>query len=298
MFSLIKLIFLLFIAIPPVLADTSVMNSSAIESNIKFLYTAANKDEYRLSIVLLASAQQGDRELYHKVLPEMQTALNHLPKSSQSNTYKAWLLGRVLLASTSMNDKKTTRVIKRRLEQLLHNNVTPKDAFAAWGWGYLAGSDKEEHEKIKNTLLSAALAIRKKPDALWAWVLILQSSAQAQDKLTYVYAINQIKSATGQNSISKGLSSIDYPAWALAITYLAAVKMEDHKLREELEKPVLVFIYAAQKTAKLKDEKIAYGATAEATLAQLSLTQAKLILAKRGNNSALHGNRIEPGNVH
>ncbi|HEX4044842.1 MAG TPA: hypothetical protein VHZ76_04170 [Gammaproteobacteria bacterium] len=284
---------------------------STITKNIHYLAEQAKHDEYRLSIVLLASAQQGDEKIYRKALLETEDALNAvnpLEKNVKHNSYIAWLLGRMLIAADSIEDKTTITKTLEKLKRLLADNNTKKDAFTAWGWGYLAALNKEEYSAAKNTLFASAAALSnsyqqtkrniptdtinqqdkltlqtKLSDALWAWVMAAYAAANAQDTESFYFSLQQMQALTGQTSTATALTSglkrlstsNDYPAWALSIIHLAAATIKHKDLYLALEKPLVDAIQGAKESMHADNEKAAYNATAEATLAQLGFELAR-----------------------
>jgi hypothetical protein len=174
---------------------------SAVTESIKQLYlTSDSNDAYSLSIPLIASAQQGDKKIYVAVLKKIQTALNKMP----NDYFKAWILGRVLLAADSMVDKATLAMTKFQLKLILAVpfNKTFADidyAFYAWALGYLALLDKHEYKIIHSQLLESAQNLTMVyyqtqthdalSNAVWAWVLDLQAASYANDKTTYFYIL-------------------------------------------------------------------------------------------------------------
>lgn len=280
----------------------------SINTQIKTLSEEAGENEYLLGMVLLASAQQGDKDPYESVLARMQGSLAKLSKEDDNLSYKTWRLGRMLLAADSYGDKATENKVLTELKDILGNSKTKQDCFSAWAWGYLANYNKTEYEHAKKQMISSALALTETyqktkqslfadktemesklnaeesnllqsdlSNALWAWVLNFQAAANANDEEMYNYIRDQMKSITGQSTVgdalSKGLlraaASNDYPAWALGIAQLAAATMKDKELFLELKKPLADSIKGAKEASKL----------AEATLAQLAAALATIRIA-------------------
>lgn len=230
----------------------------------KLVKETENGDAYQLSLPLLASAQQGDEKTYNKILPKMKKALAHI-SGNDKNSYKAWLLGRMLLAADVLGEK--TVAIKIRMTTILQSKFTKKDEYFAWALGYLASSSPTEYKKYKQEMMNTAYALNNiyenakenqqthLSNALWAWVMNLQAAANAKDQETYNKILNEIKKITQTFSISSALTtglqrtsqSNDYPAWALSIVYRAAKKMEDRPLIFELENSLSNSIQEAKK---------------------------------------------------
>lgn len=262
-----------------------------VNQNIQFLLSEAKDDEYRLGMVLYASAIQGDEKIYSQSLLKMKQKLDKL-----SLSYQTWRLGRILLAADCMNDLLTKKRTLADLKVLLANPNITKDAFSAWALGYLAALNNDEYKTYKNEMLAAAQALTeqyghakinhddsnntqaKLSDALWAWVMAIQAAANAQDNITFNFILDQIKIITTQKTISDALSqelkrlsdSNDYPAWAMSIVQLSAATIGNQSIFDELEKPLHVSIQGAKETIKSSDEKNSYSARAEATLAELN----------------------------
>ncbi len=271
---------------------------SLVNENIKSLSEPAASDAYKLSIVLLASAQQGDENFYKTTLLKMQTSLNAVTQ----NSYKTWLLGRLLLASDSIADRQVVMETESELTALLNDKSTAKDNFSAWAWGYLAAINNQDYKTAKKEMLAAANTLTEQyqqeklitkdqkklqgmlSDALWAWTMDAQAATDANDQETFNYILTQIKLVTGQKTIALALStgllrvpgSNDYPAWALGIVRLSAATIGDRHLYHELRKPLKKSIQDANTAMKSTDKNDAYSATAEMTLAELNLELGKL----------------------
>ncbi len=287
-----------------------------VTQSIAGLSAKTNSDEYRLSMVVIASAQQGNEKLYQKTLMELQNKLNAVAKNKKdpkNNSYRAWHLGRILLAADSIDDKHTVAQILPELKSLLTDEKTAKDAYSAWGWGYLASLNKKEYKSAKSKMLESANALTEQyqqakthadnseesqmalqiqlSNALWAWVMDAQAAANANDEKIFNFILEQMKTITGEKTVglalTKGLqrlsTSNDYPAWALGIVRLAAATIGNKAIYDELEKPLADSIQGAKDAMKLADDKSAYNATAEATLAQVDSALAIVRWSKQGN---------------
>lgn len=256
------------------------------------------EDPYNLSIVLLASGLQADKKTYQEILLKIIKSLNQISDYSQ-NSFKSWMLGRIVFAANCMDDHETVINTIVQLKKLLEDSKTAKDAFSTWAFGYLAGM-VHEYAYAKERMLAMAMELnkihqetKKKSDdpakiqetlsnALWAWVMNAQAAANNQDHLIYHQILNQIKNLTGQEQISKGLktgllrtsASNDYPAWAMSMILTSASMMQDIPLRDELEKPLTESINSA-KNLDAKAEVIL--ATLFKELVKFSLVQANSI---------------------
>ena len=84
---------------------------NSITEIIKQLYVSADtkKDAYSLSLPLMAAAQQGDTEAYKKTL----ASINPLLQDMKPDSFKAWLLGRLLFSAKSINDIDTVNKVTR-----------------------------------------------------------------------------------------------------------------------------------------------------------------------------------------
>jgi hypothetical protein len=231
-----------------------------IEKITDELATSAN-DPYTTSLPLMASAGLGDEKRYVATRTQMLARLNALdqkpndfPQWMRNNSFKAWMLGRALLSADDMNDTKTVEQTKNKLTSLLEGKITQSDNFAffTWAQGYQAALNKTEYETAKKRMIQDSMQLSEKyknqptdhgalSDALWAWVMALSASANANDKSSYELIKQQMTSLVGVASAAKALDtgllrtadSNDYPAWALAKMRLAAAMMHDKALYEE-----------------------------------------------------------------
>lgn len=286
--------------LPKNLSMINYPGKSAVTESIKQLYlTSDSNDAYLLSIPLIASAQQGDKKIYATVLEKIQIALNKMP----NDYFKAWILGRVLLAADSMGDKPTLAMMKSQLKLILavpfNKPFADIDyAFYAWAFGYLALLNKHEYKIIQSQLLESAQNLTtvyyqtRTHDALsnavWAWVLDLQAASYANDKPTYFYILNQIKLITNKSTINEALTdafvrtdtSSDYPAWGMGIVKLSASTIQDQLLHNELKSALKLSIDEAKKWGSQANQtpENQWKAKAEATLGELNrvLSEARL----------------------
>lgn len=163
-----------------------------VNQNIQLMFSEGKEDEYRLGMVLYASAVQGDEKIYSQTLLKMKQKLDNLSNDNNWGlSYQTWRLGRILLATDCMNDWITKKASLIKLKDLLANTNTTKDAFSAWALGYIAALDNNEYKTYKNEMLAAAQKLTeqyqqakmdhedsnktqaKLSDALWAWVMAI-----------------------------------------------------------------------------------------------------------------------------
>lgn len=292
---------------PKNLSRISYPGKSAVTANIKQLYlTSDSNDAYLLSIPLIASAQQGDKKIYATVLEKIQIALNKMP----DDYFKAWILGRVLLAADSIGDKATLVVTQSQLKLILavpmKKSFSDIDyAFYTWALGYLALSSQHEYKMIQSQILESAQNLTTAyyqtrthdalSNAIWAWVLNLQAASYANDKPIYYYILNQIKLITNKGTVSEALSyafirtetSSDYPAWGMGIVGLSASTVKDQLLHNELKPELKRSIYKAKKWGNQPNQIPAnqWKAKAEATLGELNLVLSEVRFT---NNSTMN----------
>lgn len=251
----------------------------SITSQLETLLNSKEVDAYSVSMPLLVSAQLGNNQQYIKSTVLMSKAID----SMNDDPFKAWIYGRIIFAAHSMKDPYTEASTKRKLdillEKLLKDDTTCLDRFKNWSLGYIAALNKEEFVKAKEPMISGAnhlsdtyvkvnasdVSKEKKQevrsDALWAWVMITQAAANAQDKEVYENAITQILSITKQSSLSNALSkgllrtaaSNDYPAWAIGIVRLAAQTIGDNDRFEELGATLENSIAEAKEGSKIQE---------------------------------------------
>lgn len=256
--------------------------------SIKMLLSTAlqeaetNEDDsraYRLSMPLLASALLGDKKSYDNLVKQTLSALNKL--SPEKNSFKAWIYGRVLLAADGLSDTNVINNTRKEIKKILKDKNTKKDELTAWAWCYLASLNDTEYNHAKENMKNAADQLskdflaaesaqeselhNKRAHALWAWVLCVQAAANADDKDMFEYALAQLKEIAKEETVAAALSkhlsrasstANDYPAWAMAITRLAAATYGDHDLYAELRDPL--------------QDALGGAAAAEALLAELN----------------------------
>lgn len=285
-------------------ADAQLKYSDAVQTLISNTTNA-----YTASLPLMASAALGDRVLYTTSLTTMLRSLhnlneNPLPAGSdtnhwmENNAFKAWMWGRVLLSADSMNDEEHVNEAKQKLTSYLNAPRTADDspAFIAWARAYLASLNHTTYASQKNTMLKACQSLSETyvstkthddlSNALWAWVMVNQAAALSHDNETYEKSLHKMTQLTNTGSVMEALNqglqrtsaSNDYPAWAMAIVYLAATRMGDHELTAALLAPLTTSITEAENADQL----------AESTLANLNVSLAKL-------NTINQAHTIKPG---
>ncbi len=244
---------------------------------------AEAKDPYAASLPMIMSAKLGDAVRAPATLQKMGDLLSGLdekpesfPAWQRSNSFKAWMWGRYLLAADAVNDLANRELAKKRLAGLLEQRLTKDDllAFFAWAWGYRGALNEAEYEASKVTMLEDARVLTaqyKSPDkdadtspnavherlsnAMWSWVMNIQAAAMLRDSDTYEEIKRQMKLITGQETVTAALetallrteASNDYPGWGMAIVRNAAAIMEDEALFQELGKALPAIIGGADK---------------------------------------------------
>lgn len=258
-------------------ASSMFSQSKSVENQIDEL-AKLSTNPYTASLPLLASAELQDDKRYQAARKQMLAFLSddpeHFPEWMRSHSFNAWMQGRVLSAADQMNDKDGALQANRELTALLEQKATDKDssAFFAWAWGYRAAHNQEEYAASKKKMMSeAALLVAKYQsseshddlsNAMWAWVMNIAASANANDQETYDEIKKQMMLLTGAKSVPESLekallrtaSSNDYPAWALAKVRSAAVMMNDEGLLRAID-PVLT---DSIKGAKKADQTAEY----------------------------------------
>lgn len=273
------------------------VNKAEVSADIKKL-AEGKEDIYSLSIPLIASAQQGDKEFYAVVLAKMNAAM----AKTEDSPFKAWILGRVLLAADSIGDQTTINDTQVKLSKVLNDissKIKPSTeldyAMYTWANAYLAALNSDQYLLNRDRMLLTANNLSKiyqsnpNPDALsnavWAWVMSVQAAANANDKTTYDYILSQIKTLSGKPTVQTALEfslgrtdqSSDYPAWAIGIVRLSAATEKDQSQYNELGNALENSIQAAKDWGTKPNQTSAnqWKATAEATLGRLNAELAK-----------------------
>lgn len=260
-----------------------------LATQINRFYEDSNKqDAYALSMPLLLSAMMANKPLYHKIYQQMQIALKSLPP--EKNAFKAWLYGRILQAAESIGADSNAAEARDAMQTLLKD--MPVNEFSTWARAYLAGS-KTGYDATKATMLEACAKLNEiykakintdaEFDALssaaWGWVMALQAAANAMDKISYYKILTEMQQLTEQNtivdSITKGVSASDFPAWAMSIVQLAAARIGDNDTYNQLEALLRTAIESAYKKNRLGEALLAE-VNGELAIAQIKLNNKKL----------------------
>lgn len=238
------------------------MGDTMFFRSVKDTLTELKTDSaYNASVVLYASALLMKKKRYAEALNAIKDQLAKNPNDS----FKAWMLGRVVLAATHFGDTATVDEILPLLKSLLPE-VT-KDQNYAWALGYLAAVNPEEYEQNKQAMMDAAKALKNPADALWAHVMNLQAAARKQEKADFYSILMDMMEFTGKTNIADALAQIpanDWRAWAIGIATESAAIMGDKDLYNELNQPLDAAIA----------EAVGAKSMANAMLAQINLKNA------------------------
>ena len=158
-----------------------------LKIKIDLLFAEAKEDPLKLSVVVIASAQCVDLEIYNKSL----TALLNVINKMANNSFKAWMLGRAVWAAKLIHDPNTLKRYLPQLREMLPS--LPIDAQCAHAWSYLAAADVKNYKKIEPYMLEATDHLQRiylKPELtdheFWValsdymWSIILNAQAAAQ----------------------------------------------------------------------------------------------------------------------
>lgn len=288
------------------LKNTSFQEKDDIEKRTDQLLA---DNPYSASLPLIASATLGDEQRYVHALVQMlahlgtlETAPEKFDSWMRSNSFKAWMWGRVLLAAKSMDDGETIKIAKEKLSALLGETANQNDnpAFFAWAWGYRAALNNYGYQETRQNMMDAAMQLSEKSlaqpnnhdalsDALWAWVMNLSAAANADDQEKYSEIKNQILRLTGKKSVVDALdtglvrtdTSTDFPAWGLAKLRHAAASMKDSEVFHEAESVLVASIEKARES-KLPSAKAEY---------IVSVLEGEL--AKMAGNGLQHSPRVK-----
>lgn len=287
--------------VPPAACSKNLGNEPTLHATyapqINQLINQTN-NAYTASLPLMASAALGDSALYATSLTNELRSLhnldeNPLPAASdtnqwmENNAFKAWMWGRVLLSADAMCDSEHIAEAKQKLSAYLKAPRTANDspAFIAWARAYLASLNTKTYASQKHAMitesqaLSATYSKTQKHDdlsnALWAWVMDNQAASLNHDKATYESSLGEIAKLMKVTSVADALNtgltrsaaSNDYPAWAMAIVYLSATRMNDQAITSSLFDPLTASMNGAKQANQL----------AEWTLAELNTALAKSI---------------------
>lgn len=236
---------------------------------IKHEFSELKRDSlYNLSVALTASAKLKSLDEYKKNLKDINISLS----KSEDDSRKTWMLGRVALAASQMDDEKTVADTLIQLKKLLPN--VKKDACYAWALGYMAAINTNEYKENKEKMLEAVKFLTKAADVLWAHVMNLQAAAKEGDQDCFNEILVQMKKYTKKETIAEALSTIpqdDWQAWALGIVLKAAATIRKKELYDELLEPSRLAITDAIKVNSM----------ANALLAELDADLAVSLIEKR-----------------
>jgi len=276
------------------LAGVPELQKSRLQQSIVRL-ADGQKDAYPLSVPLIASAQHGDTATYRLLLKKVNTALTEVDKV---DAFRAWILGRVLFAADSIHDRDTVKATERELAQLLADeklqNLDPGSldhAMVAWAYGYFAGVSRQNYEQMKVPMLLALSKLEfaarqdtsghdRVSNAVWAAVLVVNASANVQDREIYDDTLSRLKAIGDKGSVSSVLEtaltrtadSSDYPAWTIGMVRVSATTMRDRLLESELAQPLRDAIRQAREWAAEPEQtgKNQWKAESEVVLGELS----------------------------
>lgn len=201
-----------------------------------------NMNVYTESMELILAANANDESAYKQHLNKM---LKKIDTDNPFNlkdptSFQAWLYGRILLCAEKMKDAKTENQVLPKMKELIKKGQ--KNEFLAWALGYLAALNRNEYASVKDNMLQSAQNKKLQPnDAIWAWVMISQAAARAQDQEIFQFALTKIKALGKKPSLGDALLSLDhkdYSAWAIAIVRSAALTINSSEIYNSLETPL------------------------------------------------------------
>ena len=225
-----------------------------VAKEIDVLLKDSKNDAYGLSVIVLASAQYVDNAHYNKAITIFLDALCNLP----DNSFKAWMLGRAILAASLMHDQITYAKCLPQLKQLLLSVET--DNQSSWAWGYLAAINADEYQSAKSSMLNAVSVLSEKylqlkqkkisaneahqdvlsndspilqqalSDLLWSYVMCVQAAARSNDHETYNHLLAAMISVTEQSTVRDAMVCVlesDWRAWAVGMVRLSAAVIND-----------------------------------------------------------------------
>lgn len=215
---------------------------------------AEAKDARALSVPLMMTSLLGKEKSYAIILKKMEAALELMP----TNTTKAWLIGRVLLAAKHQGDETTLEKYLPEMKALL-KSAAPQDPHAAWAWGYLAGLSKEEYAAAQKNLFATTLSLIEEyntkkstaafTNALWAITMGLYATAQMNHEEDYRNLLGMCRLIDPESpamALFFAIPASDGRAWAMGLAMEAAVKMKDSLSYDYLVKPSHIAIQVAK----------------------------------------------------
>lgn len=220
-----------------------------VAKEIDVLLKDSKNDAYGLSVIVLASAQYVDNAHYNKAITIFLDTLYNLP----DNSFKAWMLGRAVLAASLIHDQSTYEKYLPQLKQLLLSVET--DNQSSWAWGYLAAVNADEYQLAKCNMMHAVSVLSEKylqlkqeishqtvlsdnspvlkqalSDLLWSYVMCVQAAARSNDHETYNQLLAAMISVTEQSTVRDAMVCVlesDWRAWAVGIVRLSAAIIND-----------------------------------------------------------------------
>lgn len=210
-----------------------------------------SKDSYKLSVLLLgAETPEAYQDLLEKIFHSLgispDDSAEQIAQTFQGDTgFTSWILGRILVSSLDHADVRTASKIAEAMDLLLKE--APCTEFSTWAMGYLTiyhAQHPAEYAEMKERLNAFTEQLKKqkgeteKDNVIWALVMNLQSASLAHDAVEYHRLLEEITSYYQTHSVTQALSEkipqSDFPAWAMALTYLAACRMKDESLCKDL----------------------------------------------------------------
>lgn len=190
-----------------------------ITSELNSLVDLAEPDAYELSMPFIIAATVNGQEPYQALNEKMLAALKDLPE----NSFKDWMRGRYLFADKTMNGGVTQSDMLSTLSKNLSDAKTV-DNYTAWAWGYLGNLNSGSQSKMVEAVTAFSdSATANSSDKLWAWVMVMQASANAGNQTAYDMSISRINSLGGVASVPES----DFPAWAISLARIASATMND-----------------------------------------------------------------------
>ncbi len=202
-----------------------------------------SNNPYQLSMPMLATAMTGDASITNN---SVDSFIKQVEEMKEKPNFKAWLLGRLLLALQAVGDQqnKILLVLKKITENL---QVQDQESlfFYAWAQGYVAVYHAKAAEKSLATSIVTELMNlltnlekiydednNKKCDLLWAYAMTMMAIDANQDKSQYDLLLVKIKAKFNCDNLTtllyKNLKPKgDFKAWLLSIFYNAAITFSD-----------------------------------------------------------------------
>lgn len=211
------------------------------------LKTTDYNSAYSISIPLLGASYLKDEESYLPLKNKMfgvlglnpnDTAMAMIKKLEGADSFKIWLLGRILQATMNMGDKGFAKRIASVMETLLEKQGN--DACAVWAKAYLSLYDSTKRKGLiaSTQALASVPEEAGKDNVPWAIVMNLQSlSFDKKHEGLYKQQLEELKEFTKTATVVEALRTIpsgDFRAWAMSLVLLAAKRMGDDKTYAEV----------------------------------------------------------------